>query len=86
MVVALGFTKGQTPCAATLHTIFRHIDPEQFEAKLGCWAESVLQACPADKNQVEGVAVDGRAQHESAKQGAQGALSYPQLGSASASP
>jgi hypothetical protein len=31
---ALGFTHS-TPCAATLHTIFRCIDREAFEAKVG---------------------------------------------------
>jgi len=31
---ALGFTHN-TPCAATLHTIFRCIDREAFEAKVG---------------------------------------------------
>jgi predicted transposase YbfD/YdcC len=72
LVVALGFKKGQTPCAATLHTIFRHLDVEQFEAKLGRWAESVLQARPAGKDEVEGVAIDGKTARGSAKQGARG--------------
>jgi hypothetical protein len=34
LAVALGFKHGKTPCAATLHTIFRHFDVEQFEVKL----------------------------------------------------
>src|SRR2546421_3574248 len=38
---ALGFTHN-TPCAATLHTIFRHVDRDDLEAKLGAWAESVV--------------------------------------------
>lgn len=70
---ALGFPQGQTPCAATLHTIFRHLDAEQFETKLGQWAESVLQARPAGREALEGVAVDGKTQRGSAKQGAHGA-------------
>lgn len=70
---ALGFKQGQTPCAATLHTIFRHLDAKQFEAKLGQWAASVLQAGPADATPLEGVAVDGKTLRGSAKQGAQGA-------------
>lgn len=73
LAAALGFKTGQTPCAATLHTIFRHLDAEQFEAELGRWAESVLQARPAAKDELEGVAVDGKTQRGSAKQGAQGA-------------
>ncbi len=73
LVVALGFKTGQTPCAATLHHIFRYLDHEQFEARLGCWAESVLQARPDAPDTGEGVAVDGKTQRGSAKQGAQGA-------------
>src|SRR6266516_4884429 len=43
---ALGFTHN-TPCAATLHTIFRHVDRDDLEAKLGAWAESVVVSTPA---------------------------------------
>jgi DDE_Tnp_1-associated len=35
---ALGFTH-TTPCAATLHTIFRHVNRDEFEAHLGTWAD-----------------------------------------------
>jgi predicted transposase YbfD/YdcC len=73
LTAALGFQHGQTPCAATLHTIFRHLDTEQFEARLGQWAESVLQARPAGQHELEGVAADGKTQRGSAKQGAPGA-------------
>ncbi len=73
LIVALGFKKGQTPCAATLHYIFRYLDREQFEATLGGWAESVLQARSAEQDTGEGVAVDGKTQRGSAKQGAPGA-------------
>ena len=31
---ALGFTHA-TPCAATLHTVFRHVNRDEFEAHLG---------------------------------------------------
>lgn len=72
LVMALGFKNGQTPCAATLHAIFRDLDATAFEARLGQWAESVLQACPANPGDPEGVAVDGKTQRGSAKQGAQG--------------
>lgn len=70
---ALGFKPGHSPCAATLHTIFRDLDAEQFEAKLGQWAESVLAAHPTRTEALEGVAVDGKTQRGSAKQGAKGA-------------
>src|SRR2546426_8455187 len=43
---ALGFTHN-TPCAATLHTVFRHIDRDAVEAKLGAWAEQVVVSLPA---------------------------------------
>src|SRR6266699_5535180 len=33
---ALGFTH-DTPCAATLHTIFRRVNRDEFEAHLGAW-------------------------------------------------
>ena len=39
---ALGFVHKKTPCAATLHTIFRNIDIKFMELKLGIWAENVL--------------------------------------------
>lgn len=32
---ALSFTHKKTPCASTLHTIFKNIDVELLEAKLG---------------------------------------------------
>src|SRR4030095_1716937 len=38
---ALGFTHN-TPCAATLHTVFRHVDRDEFETHLGDWADSVV--------------------------------------------
>ena len=43
---ALGFTHN-TPCAATLHTIFRHVDRDDLEERLGTWAESVVVSTPA---------------------------------------
>jgi hypothetical protein len=42
---ALGFTHA-TPCAATLHTIFRHVDQDAFEAHLSIWADSVVESLP----------------------------------------
>ena len=43
---ALGFTH-DTPCAATLHTIFRRVNRAEFEAPLGAWADSVVGSLPA---------------------------------------
>jgi hypothetical protein len=42
---ALGFTHA-TPCAATLHTIFRHVNRDEFEAHLGAWADQVVGSLP----------------------------------------
>ena len=69
---ALGFTH-QTPCAATLHTIFRQLDHEVLEAKLGTWADEVMASVPAaDTAPEEAMAVDGKTLRGSKKQGAPG--------------
>jgi len=69
---ALGFTHKKTPCASTLHTIFKNIDVELLEAKLGAWAESVLTATPIPESEEgpDGVALDGKTLRGSRKQGA----------------
>jgi predicted transposase YbfD/YdcC len=64
---ALGFVH-DTPCAATLHTVFRHIDHNILESKLGAWAEQVV-ACHAPAPTVA-VALDGKTLRGSRKQGA----------------
>ena len=69
---ALGFTHA-TPCAATLHTIFRHVDRDAFEAHLGAWADSVVGSLPAAPETPEpAVALDGKTLRGSKKQGAPG--------------
>jgi predicted transposase YbfD/YdcC len=69
---ALGFTH-VTPCAATLHTIFRHVDRDEFEAHLGAWADSVVGSLPAAPETPEpAVALDGKTLRGSKKQGAPG--------------
>ena len=72
MAHALGFTHN-TPCAATLHTVFRHVDRDEVEAKLGVWAEGIVISTPAapaaDK---AAVALDGKTLRGSRKQGAPG--------------
>ena len=69
---ALGFTHAQTPCAATLHTIFRSLDRQLVEAKLGAWADEVLAAAPNADAPDEGIAIDGKTLRGSRKQGAPG--------------
>jgi hypothetical protein len=64
---ALGFTHAKTPCAATLHTVFRDLDVELFESKLRQWAEQVLLAYPRRPGQDEALAIDGKALRGSQK-------------------
>ena len=72
MAKALGFTHN-TPCAATLFTIFGRLDREAFEAKLGAWANSVMAHTPsAAEAPKEAMAVDGKTLRGSKKQGAPG--------------
>src|SRR5713101_3636065 len=69
---ALGVTH-DTPCAATLHTILRHIDRDEFEAYLGVWADSVVESqAPAAEPPGAAVALDGKTLRGSKKQGAPG--------------
>jgi predicted transposase YbfD/YdcC len=69
---ALGFTHA-TPCAATLHTIFRHVNRDAFEAHLGAWADQVVGSLPPGAETPEpAVALDGKTLRGSKKQGAPG--------------
>ena len=68
---ALGFTR-QSPCAATLHTVLRQVNREEFEAKRGAWAEGLLVGTPPQDSE-EGMAIDGQTLRGSQKQGAPGA-------------
>jgi predicted transposase YbfD/YdcC len=68
---SLGFKQGKTPCAATLHTIFCHLDKSAVEAHLGQWAEAVLSS--TQTTDLEAEAIDGKSLRGSQKQGAAGA-------------
>jgi predicted transposase YbfD/YdcC len=69
---ALGFTH-DTPCAATLHTIFRPVNRAEFEAHLGAWADSVVGSLPVGPETPEvAMALDGKTLRGSNKQGAPG--------------
>ena len=68
---ALGFTHN-TPCAATLHTIFRQVDRADLEARLGTWAESVVVSTATASAGEVAVALDGKTLRGSQKQGAPG--------------
>lgn len=72
MAHALGFTHN-TPCAATLHTVFRHVDRDEVEAKLGAWAEGIVISTPAAPAADQAaLALDGKTLRGSRKQGAPG--------------
>ena len=51
----LGFSREQTPCVATLHHVFRHLDVDAFESALGRWAQECLGEGEAT------IAIDGKA-------------------------
>jgi predicted transposase YbfD/YdcC len=72
LVRALGFTH-RSPCAATLHTVFRRVERESFEAKIGAWAEALLGEPPATTGGEDAIAIDGKTLRGSQKQGAAGA-------------
>jgi hypothetical protein len=72
MARALGFTHN-TPCAATLHTVFGRLNRDALEAKLGAWAERVVASTPPAPSAGEAaVALDGKTLRGSRKQGAPG--------------
>jgi hypothetical protein len=54
-VWALGFTREQTPCVATLHRAFKGLDAAAFEAALAEWARATLG------DHQRRIAVDGKA-------------------------
>src|SRR5574340_788057 len=54
LVRALGFHHQTPPCAATLHTVLRHLDRPLLEAKLGAWAEEVLASLPPTSDEEDG--------------------------------
>ena len=70
LMAALGFTHQPTPCAATLFHVFRRLDRADLEARLGAWAETVLQATASAGTELEAVAIDGKTLRGSRKQGA----------------
>src|SRR6185437_16069988 len=69
---ALGFTRDQSPCAATFYHLSRRLDRVALEACLGGWVHQVLAVLPAEEEATgpAGVAVDGKTLRGSRKQGA----------------
>jgi hypothetical protein len=68
---ALGFTREQTPCAATFYHLFRRLEREALEACLGRWQAAVLATLPgATAGVLPALAIDGKTLRGSRKQGA----------------
>ena len=57
LVKALGFTRAKTPCAATLHNLFKKLDIAQLEAVLSQWVVQTLESLPVDSSPLA-VAID----------------------------
>jgi len=72
LLLALGFTRGTSPCAATLFLRFGRLDAARVEAVLGQWAEEVLAALPAPSGAAEALGCDGKTLRGSRTQGAPG--------------
>ena len=66
---ALGFTHTKTPCAATLHYVFKDIDATALENALTQWAIGILEHLPTE-TQTQAIAIDGKTLCGSNKQGA----------------
>jgi hypothetical protein len=54
VIRALGFTRGKTPCVATLHLLFKDLDVAYFEEALEQWAQQNL----GDRGKA--IAIDGK--------------------------
>ena len=67
LVKALGFTRAKTPCAATLHNLFKKLDIAQLEAVLSQWGVETLESHPVACPPLA-VAIDGKLLRGSAKQ------------------
>ena len=67
LVEALGFTHAKTPCAATLHNLFKRLDIAQLEALLSQWVVQTLESLRVSSSPLA-VAIDGKTLRGSAKQ------------------
>ena len=65
----LGFTHAKTPCASTLHYVFKDLDATALENALTQWAIGVLEDLPTE-TQRQAIAIDGKTLCGSDKQGA----------------
>jgi len=70
LMKALGFTHVKGPCPATFSIVFRNINVELLEKKIGEWAHSILTKLKGDDGTVpDSIALDGKTAKGSKKQG-----------------
>ena len=69
LVKALGFTHTKTPCAATLHNLFKRLNIAKLEQVLTQWTTQTLQSVPQATDRLA-LAIDGKKLNGSAKQNA----------------
>jgi DDE_Tnp_1-associated len=77
MPQALGVVH-ETPCAATLQTVFRSVDRDMLARRLGAWAEQVVASHPPAPT-AAAVALDGQTLRGSRTQGAPGVHRFSAL-------
>lgn len=56
---ALGFRQKKTPCASTLHYVFKDLDATALENRLTQWAITVLEDLPTQTD-TQAIAIDGK--------------------------
>lgn len=76
----LGFTRQTAPCAATFFNVYRKLDQEELERKLGAWAEGLVHLSAEETQLLEQTCLDGKSLRGSRKQGARAAHLLSALG------
>src|SRR6267154_855522 len=62
LLEALGLPPGRSPCVATLHRVYKHLDVAAFEAALGGWLDRTGSepVAKSTRHVLEAVALDGK--------------------------
>ena len=69
----LGFSHPKTPCAATLHTVFRALNAEALTEKLTQWATLAFESFRPTEGGLTGISIDGKTLRQSNRRGARAA-------------
>jgi predicted transposase YbfD/YdcC len=77
---ALGFTREKPPCAATIYNVYRLLDHEELEGKLGHWADALMRLTEEEAEDFEQLCLDGKTLRGSRQQGAPAAHLLSALG------